>query len=127
MMTSLCNANLNSNISGNNAGIYNQRGAYLPGRRYSTIMDGIPRDYGVNMGRRNSLPVAMGRFTPLVRVERKISRFETPRCDGRNTKMRFDSTIRRDHIRRLVILISFVVFVSLVAISYSFYKVVRRN
>lgn len=96
----------------------------IPTRRYSALTDCYSSGTS-GPDRRGSLPVSVLRFTPLVRIERKVSQFETTRCDVRSLK--FDTSIDRTHIKRLLFLVGILFFFTFTAISYSLYKVLKKN
>lgn len=96
----------------------------IPARRYSALTDCYTTGSS-GLDRRGSLPASVLRFTPLVKIERKISQFESPRCDVRSLK--FDTTIEKTHIKRLLCLVGILVVFTFSAISYSFYKVLKKN
>lgn len=96
----------------------------IPTRRYSALTDCYSSGTS-GLDRRGSLPVSVLRFTPLVRIERKVSQFETTRCDVRSLK--FDTSIDRTHIKRLLFLVGILFFFTFTAIFYSFYKVLKKN
>lgn len=96
----------------------------IPTRRYSALTD--YHSAGTSgLDRRGSLPSSVLRFTPLVRIERKVSQFESSRCDVRS--MKFDTSIDKNHIKRLLFLVGILCVFTFSAISYSFYKVLKKK
>lgn len=96
----------------------------IPTRRYSALTD--YHSAGTSgLDRRGSLPSSVLHFTPLVRIERKVSQFESSRCDVRS--MKFDTSIDKNHIKRLLFLVGILCVFTFSAISYSFYKVLKKK
>jgi hypothetical protein len=96
----------------------------IPARRYSALTD-YQSASTAGLDRRGSLPASVLRFTPLVRIERKVSQFESSRSDVRSTK--FDTSIDKDHIKRLLFLVGILITFTFSAILYSFYKVLKKK
>lgn len=86
----------------------------------------LAQSNGISMDtyRRCSLPVVPKFRSPLVRIQRRVSKCERPMWSPPPAK--FDTTIRGDHLRRLIFLVAVLVIVTVLALSYSLYGVLNK-